>query len=267
MLTVFGRGHHAAGAALRSRNVAAVNVRSVPVAVAAGILLLAGCAKASDSVGASSRVLTGGSAPAVSAPPRQTSTSTATSMVTTSPTIAPTIAAPPTSGGTGEAQMTTSTGADVAPEETLPTVVPTSAPDIVTTAPEQTTPPSTTPPATTTPPPTVPGGAPAVSVVEVTCARQSSGAEWLVFRLGSTTVNAFAVVMGDGVVEVAFSPAVDTTSGTMINAGCALVTSATRVGNADGTVTWSILARGNLGRIDPPGPAAGGPSFVVKFTA
>ncbi len=229
-------------------------------------VMVSACGHASDSVTASARVATDATtSPAVSAPPRQTSTSGFSKLPaqTTSPTIGSTITAPPTSGGTGEAVVTTVLTSEV-PTETLPTVVPTSAPDIATTASTQVT------------APTSPPVAGAVTIQRVVCARHpEEGADWVVFYLSSLGVNvsppgygqAPIPVSGENTVVLNFNPAVDTTTGRLDATGsCDFAEEVKLAGSQDGTVTWVIGVRG---RPTPIGVAStnvsGQSSYTVKL--
>lgn len=239
--------------------------------VTAAALTLAGCGQASDSVTSADRVSTAASlSPEVSAGPQQTTApSTTAPAPTTSPTVAPTVAAPPTSGGSGEGTVTT-----LAPPEsgqTLPTVVPTSAPDIATTAPTQPT--STT--ATTAPTPvTPPPAAGSVNVTSVACgyhpADSTNGGrntDWVVFYL-SGPPGAVNVAPGSGATAVSFAPAADVTSGRLFNTSCSLVTEVVLVTNADGNVIWNILHTG-APQVDRSGPSqldSGQWTFIVKLS-
>jgi hypothetical protein len=233
--------------------------------VASSLVLAAACSQASDSVTAGDRLTTDGTtSPAVSAPPRQVTT-TLTTLVyeTTSPTVASTVQAPPTSGGSGEGVVTSVSQPPT--DETLPTVVPTSAPDIATTAPTA-APTSTAGPA--------PAGA--VTISRVVCARHpEEGADWIVFYTNAPGANASAAygqspvpVSGDNAVVATFSPASDATSGRLDATGaCDFATEVVLAGNADGTVTWVIGVRGRPNVVGPVAStnAAGQASVTLKL--
>ncbi|MEZ5260381.1 MAG: hypothetical protein R2755_01070 [Acidimicrobiales bacterium] len=227
----------------------------------AAALTLAGCGQASDSVTSADRVSTAASlSPEVSAGPQQTTApSTTAPAPTTSPTVAPTVAAPPTSGGSGEGTVTT-----LAPPEsgqTLPTVVPTSAPDIATTAPTQPT--STTAPTPVTPPP----AAGAVTITGVTCGNHpEENGDWVVFYMSGPPGAVNAAPAGAGVVTVSFAPATDATSGRLFNTSCQFVTEVVLATNADGSVVWNVLHTGSP-RVETVAPIDlnGRWTYVVKL--
>lgn len=240
-----------------------------------GALLASACGQASDSVSASQKVITGATvAPAVSAPERQTTSPGAkvSTALTNSPTVVPSqLAAPPTSGGSGEAPVTTDTGVVVI--QTLPTVVPTSAPDLVTTAP--TTPSDSTPASAPTTPSAPPAAAAPVTVTSLACGNHADG-DWMVFRLNNSGVVPSAAygpspiaVSGDNTVVVTLAPAVDATSGALIASGCRFATEAKLVATGNGWVTWAIGVMGQPRlSLGIPGPAGDGSfAFVLKLLA
>ncbi len=165
--TPFGRVGELAG---RGRARRALGV------LGAAAFVLTACGQASDSVTSADRVSTVTKSPAVSAGPRQTTAPPTTAAgTTTSPTVPATVAAPPTSRAPGDGAVST-VAPPVQSGETLPTVVPTSAPDISTTAPTEPTTTTTTVPTPSTAPP----AAGSVNITSVTCGNHAEG-DWVVF--------------------------------------------------------------------------------------